>query len=544
MAFKESNLAANKPDKKKPEPFEPLEAEDVTDEAEDIRPPRAKRRRFVTKEGREVKGSTPESRAKFEAERAAERAELEQIRQDVEKRLEAIEHRIIENREAADKAVKQRADTEMIHALRMGAIDAAAAKRKQEDEATHEWRSAPLREVAREYGREEGMAEVMRAEGRFAEDMEFDEKGRVTGLKNVPEVTAGAAFRANAPAMRKIIEDRAWAERMLSGGWKRRRMRQLDADAANWRDVYDNANEQLSYGVPAEDVFVENPFYRQVEDVSIEGMDQQEIETLVVSPEEVLDQKYDQLKAEGEAVDRAIASVEQMQADIEAFIAGEQRKVDLNQNLVSFYEQSTEQLKAELERLEADHDLNHEMQQPENLDIHGKRLRNKIDMALGMVETKQKELKTFSKDGAVVKTLQQEMKGYEDEAVQAKAELAAWEADPARETAMKYRREALQADAADLSDRIMEIKKEIEDNDRIIPRLEGALGRKLEAFDAQLIGENLDLVEDAHAYLIREKALIADKRADVLRARMQMEAEKLGVEDEIETPEERLAEAA
>lgn len=521
------------------------EVPEVTPEEIEMKriPRRPRRRRYVTAEGRPIQ-ATKAGRERFETERTAERAELEELRQDVMKRLEAIEQRIVETQEATEKA---RLEKELIQKggeLELESIEARKRERLAADEEARERMAAPMREVAREFGREQAFAERMREEAEYEEQLEVNEKGRIVGMKNIPYLDAGAVHLALPEMWKAHDAEREWLNKNRPPGWMQR-MKELDLDAERMVQMRENADELIESG--RKEARVRNFFYKHAEDVAVEGMNRAEYESLMITPEETLDRKYEDLQKQSDQMKDAIDAVYSEFKPLEAFYKGERAEYDAQEGLAKLGEQINDALRARRETLNADVASYENLRKPENLDVKAAILQKDIERARAMIETKKVELKTFSRNPEVKKSLQAELASYEEEATGAQRELRSWKKDPNREAAMQARKEALQELESKALNEIMEIDQKIDNNEAILARtqrrMEALEEEYAEAYEEEAIGEQVDILQDQLEYCMREFAKLNDKRTDVLQARMRLEAAALPSEEEVmEVREEELIE--
>lgn len=506
------------------------------EEVRDVVLPKAKEKRI-----KGLRKPAPGERAQFEEERAAERAELEQIREDVMGRLEAIEHRIIGNREAADAAKRQKEFVELTHDLDMESIEARKKERIAADEAAHEEMAAPMREVARQFGREQALTDRMREEGEMESQLEMNERGQVQGIKNIPYLDAGAVHLALPAMWKKHDMERTWLNKNRPAGWERF-MKELDLNAERMTQMREKADELIDSG--QRDARVRNFFYQYEGAAAAEGMDQTKVETLLVSPEQVLENKKNKLEDEDAAINIAVESVVNVERQIDAFLKGKRNEIDNAKAAVAFDEKFINTLNLKLERLHGEHDLNHKMQQPENLDVYGNRLQSAYERAKGMVEVKKKELSTFKGDAKRRTAALAEIGELEFDASEAQKQLAEWKEDSDRAKAMGDRLEALQKNAANLSKEIMRTEIDLRETEEDKVQYEGRPEMVIREISDRSLGELSDLADDKMQHLLREKSRVLNEMANIRRARIMQEAPPTGeeVDVEMEEPEEEYAE--
>jgi hypothetical protein len=504
------------------------------EEVRDVVLPKAKEKRISG-----LKKSTPEERAQFEEERAAERAELEQIRQDVMGRLEAIEHRIVGNREAADKAVAEREKTEADSAQELAQIEGRAMVREEVSRRQHEEMAEPMREVARQFGREQALAGRMKEEGEMESQLEINEKGHVSGIKNIPYLDAGAVHLALPAMWKKHDMERTWLNKNRPAGWERL-LKDLDLDAERMAQMREKADELIDSG--QRDARVRNFFYQYEGAAAVKGMDQAKVETLLVSPEQVLADKEKKLGEENAAIEEAIEEVYDVSRQVDAFLEGKQNEIDHATELVEIDDSLIKGMNLRLVNLQAEHDLNHKMQQPENLDVHGGRLQAAYERAKGMIETKKKELATFKGGGEKRTDILAEIGEHEFNASEAQKQLTEWKGDPARARVMGYRLEALQDEAADLSDQIMQSQHLLKAAEEHKIQYEGKTEMIVRGVDEKNLPELIDLADDKMQYLLREKARVQREMSDIRRARIMQEAPSQGDEEDVDFEEGEYAE--
>jgi len=499
--------------------------------------PEAKRVKFVSKEGK-MPRSTPESRARFGAERAGEREEFkrymekkEQERQELLKQLEALEHRILETGEAADSIKAERERIEAESREEQEAIKREAMERVEASAAARDIMNEPMEGVARQMGREQALADRMKEGEEIESQLEVNEKGHVTGFKNIPYIDAGSVHLALPAMWRRNDSERSWLNKNKLPGWERL-MKELDIQAEHMTTMRELADELINQN--RRDVKVLNLFYRSEAGVAMRGVEQTKAETLLALPENVLEERERQLGKENEAINSALEEFENISRQIDAFIAKKQKELDAKHIRLEIRERDIGILSDKLKNLQAEHDQNHKMQQPEYLDMHGKRLQFAYDRAKAKIEAKKRELSTSKGDGEKRKGILVEIGEYEFEASEVQKRLAEWREDPVRARAMGYRLEALQDEAKKLSREIMftqeflRIAKEGKERD------EHEADMIVRDFDNKFLGGTTDLVDEKMQSLLREKARVEGELSSVRRARIMREAPPRGDEIDVD----------
>jgi hypothetical protein len=503
-------------------------AADVTEHVKTL-PRDPEKRKIYTAEGEEIKQDSVKS-ARFKEERREDRATLERDREERMKRLEAIEHRITGHREAADRVRAEREQIEAEGREEVRSIHQEAAERVEASAAARDLMMEPMESVAREYGREQGFAARMKEEAVFEDQLETDEGGHISRMKNIPYLDAGAVHLALPAMWKRHDAERARINRMKPPGWERT-LRRLDVDAERMTQMREKADELLDEG--RRDAKVRNFFYRH-ESFATEDRDTTRLETFSVSPEGSMERREHDLTVELEEIEGAMAEAKNASNQIDDFLDGKQEELDRVQVVSALYEDVVTGLERKLKRLQGEHDLNHAMQQPERLDVYGDRLVATAERAKGMIESKKRELSVFRGNAAQRKEILVEIGEYEFEATEAKKKLAEWKEDPARARAMGYRLEALQDEAAELSTEIARVEEAMVPAKADKARYEGKTEEILRGIDEDALAEMINLTEYRTYELLREKARIEGDLADIRRAKVMREAPPRGDEEDVD----------
>ena len=460
------------------------------------------------------------------------REEKRRIEQESEesKRKARLQSMIDEENRPAMEAAR-------IEALRKSpAADQARAEGRAQFEAIQR-EAAPIRE---------------RNEATMMADLDIDERGEVIGLKNLPEVNGLAVYKGMASAMRRINADFEWARVHLTGKMLTQYTHDLEHEADVWRSMYDQVEHHREMGESLDEVIIENPFYQTLEVSAPKGMDRTEFETVLISPEEELNQKEQALVAEQQAlVDQAGSIADQLndlgnlskhRNDVtahETFATTFERARQMAQDQIALLEKRFDFIDAQVQEVQR-------LKDPDLLDIDGARLRHEMEAAKAHIETLREELKTFRGKKDIKQGLQDQIDVAENAAAMASAKLNGWRVNnKKRPESIRRRLADLDKQESDLiqdkriiSMQIADMKDRSADIEQTIATLQGKAESAVEAYFAQPLKEQKQMLEDAWQYTARELMRVGDELMYLREAREQKEDLDIDVDVDLSGLEE------
>lgn len=425
-------------------------------------------------------------------------------------------------KQSTEDFIGEKAAIEAQSEKRLKAMKIANRANAAAEAMAFEERAKPMREVARQFGREDGLAERMRQEGEIESELEIGPDGKIAGLKNLPLVDWNVFRRGMAARMETIKNQIVLLLEQPSSSKRNRALKALELESAEWMKMYQDGKIMEESGANPKDIHLHNRMYRQIETVTPKELDKTDTETLAITPEERLQKGLEILEKQDKIVDELLKKASDVMWSIDETPLGKesaQRKAlsELLKGAESYRNMRKASIAEEIQYLRT-------LEQPDALDLRTRRLSmlaQQSETGIAHLKESLARIKPESVADAkeAIDTLEERVSEY-------RGDIQSWHEKPIRKEAMEARR-------LDLEEKIREKEMEMDRQDWIEfnPTLEAP--ESIHQSATELTERHRTEVRAAlqRIYgLVNEKAQIATERAAIIEERIDRELEALHVE--------------
>lgn len=417
-------------------------------------------------------------------------------------------------------------------AKRLKAIEIGSRANMAANAMAFEERAKPMREVAREIGREAGRQEVAREQAPMMAELEVSADGKITGLKNLLLVRPDSFVQAMSARMEAIKNETIHLLSVVRDNIDNDRLKALEQESQEWMEMYRDMKAMKDAGVSNENAHVNNRFYKNIDVVVPEGLDQSEAETIAITPEEELEARLEMLNTQDKKIDGLLQQAGEALREVDdtdiAKSAQEKRALsDFLKGAESYRAERKAMLQDKIALLEV-------MDRPEYLDVKSKKLNQLIQRSENQIVYLQHALQSVKEKGTM-DAIKEKIDDVEGQMTTEKADLEEWQNYPLRQEALNARR-------VDLQEKIRSLKMQSDRQDLVGynpgPEATEAIHQSAEeamkAYRAEIVAAR----DQIHA-LIRQKADIANERAAILNERIDRELAKFEYDVDLKDLNER-----